>query len=386
MALIDQDRTLLPRLTLRELEDRVLDPLTKGLPFATGSLRLRDVGDQGWSMLTGDLPLPLAVIRRDVLAANSRWMNRFTAENGLVIAPHGKTTMAPQLFDLQVADGAWAITVATIQQLEVCRHFGVRRVIIANEPIGELAIDACFRALRQDGFELYCLADSVAGAALLAEGAARLAPPAGNPLRVLIEIGFTGGRAGARTREEALEVARAISATPGLAVAGFECFEGLLPDPKSVDTFIEEVAAIALMANEEVLLPADAPMILSAGGSAFFDRVGEKFDGVPFDRPVLRVLRSGCYLTHDLIGYAAAFRRILAETTLHLPEGGLEPALEVWAYVQSRPENGRTILTMGKRDVSYDSRPSRSRQVVSAGWNDGPTGADAEGPRGSRSQ
>ena len=43
------------------------------------------------------------------------------------------------------------------------------------------------------------------------------------------------------------------------------------------------------------------------------------------------------------------------ETTLHLPEGGLEPALEVWAYVQSRPENGRTILTMGKRDVSYDS-------------------------------
>src|SRR6478735_8350125 len=122
MALIDQDRTLLPRLTLRELEDRVLDPLTKGLPFATGNLRLRDVGNQGWSMLTGDLPLPLAVIRRDVLAANSRWMKRFTAENGLVIAPHGKTTMAPQLFDLQVADGAWAITVATIQQLEVCRH------------------------------------------------------------------------------------------------------------------------------------------------------------------------------------------------------------------------------------------------------------------------
>ena len=70
---------------------------------------------------------------------------------------------------------------------------------------------------------------------------------------------------------------------------------------------------------------------------------------------MLRVLRSGCYLTHDSLGYAAAFRRVVDETTLRLPPGGLEPALEVWAHVQSRPESGRTILTMGKRDVSYDS-------------------------------
>ena len=38
-----------------------------------------------------------------------------------------------------------------------------------------------------------------------------------------------------------------------------------------------------------------------------------------------------------------------------LPAGGLEAALEVWAYVQSRPESGRTMLTMGKRDVSFDA-------------------------------
>lgn len=31
-------------------------------------------------------------------------------------------------------------------------------------------------------------------------------------------------------------------------------------------------------------------------------------------------------------------------------------ALEVWAYVQSRPEAEKAILAMGKRDVSYDSR------------------------------
>ena len=33
---------------------------------------------------------------------------------------------------------------------------------------------------------------------------------------------------------------------------------------------------------------------------------------------------------------------------------GLQPALEVWSMVQSTPEPGLAILTMGKRDASYD--------------------------------
>jgi D-serine dehydratase len=356
MALIDQARPLLPLPNLTELEDSVVDPLTKGLPFGTAGLRLRDIGAQGWHMLAGDLPLPLAILKRDILKANSRWMSRFAAENGLVIAPHGKTTMAPQLFERQIADGAWAITVATVQQLEVCRRFGVQRIILANQPIGTQSVDACLRALQQDSScELYCLADTEPGAALLGEGARRNPPPSENPLRVLVEIGFKGGRTGARTRKDALAVARSVAHTPGLVLAGFECFEGLLPDPASADGLIDEVAAIAAIANDEGLLSPGAPMVLSAGGSAFFDRVGERLGAVSFDRPLLRVLRSGCYLTHDAIGYAAAFHRIITDTTLRLPPDGLEPALEVWAYVQSRPESGRTILTMGKRDVSYDS-------------------------------
>ena len=350
---------------------------------------LRDIGDQGWSVLAGDLPLPLAVIRRDVLTANSRWMTRFAAENGLVIAPHGKTTMAPQLFDLQIADGAWAITVATMQQLEVCRHFGVRRVIIANQPIG--AQSRSTRAFARCGGSR--TSSSIVWptawpeSALLAEGARRNPPPETNPLRVLVEIGFMGGRAGARNSRRMLSRSHARSPQrSGLAARGVRVFRRSAAGPGWADGLIEEVAAIAAIANDEGLLPAGAPMILSAGGSAFFDRVGEKFDAVSFDRPVLQVLRSGCYLTHDSIGYAAAFRRIVAETTLHLPEGGLEPALEVWAYVQSRPENGRTILTMGKRDVSYDSGPAGTAALVSAGRNDGATGADAAGPRGRRPQ
>jgi D-serine dehydratase len=341
----------LPRLSLREIEDQRLDVLAKGLP-AGASLRLGDVGKQGWNVLAGDMPMPLAVIRESVLKANSAWMSAFTGANDLLIAPHGKTTMAPQLFDLQIADGAWAITVATMQQLAVARHFGVKRVILANQPIGRQEIACCFEALQQPGFELYCLADSVTGVGLLAEAAKGHA--GANPLRVFVEIGFMGGRTGARTREEALAVARAVASAPGLRLAGFECFEGLHSDSAGADKLLDEVIAVAAAANAEGLLGPE-PLVLSAGGTALFDRVGEKFNAASLGRPLLKVLRSGCYLTHDDLGYSASFRRIMLETSLKLPPGGLEPALEVWAYVQSRPERGRSLLTLGKRDVTYDS-------------------------------
>ena len=341
----------LPRLSLSEIEDQRLDGLVKGLPPGA-SLRLGDVGKQGWSVLAGDMPMPLAVIRESVLKANSAWMSAFTGANDLLIAPHGKTTMAPQLFDLQIADGAWAITVATMQQLAVARHFGVKRVILANQPVGRQEIAACFEALRKPGFELYCLADSVAGVGLLAEAAKGHA--GANPLRIFVEIGFMGGRTGARTREEALAVARAVAGAPGLRLSGFECFEGLHSDSAGADKLLDEVIAVAAAANAEGLLGPE-PLVLSAGGTALFDRVGEKFNAASLGRPLLKVLRSGCYLTHDDLGYSASFRRIMLETSLKLPQGGLEPALEVWAYVQSRPERGRSLLTLGKRDITYDS-------------------------------
>lgn len=347
--------TDLPRLDLAPLRQAALDPLTKGLPFDAPPLTVGEVGKQGWNVLAGDLPLPVAVIREDILRKNSAWMRDFTAANDLVIAPHGKTTMSPYLFDLQVADGAWGITVATVQQMQVCLHFGVKRVLIANQPIGAQAIDACFRALHQPGVEVYCLADGADGLAMLAEGARRNPPPADNPLRVLVEIGFVGGRTGARSRDIAMEVARAVVAADGLTLGGFECFEGLLPTPQAADGLIDDVAALAQSAIAEDLFAPGQPVVISAGGTAFYDRVGERFNATSFSRPVVKVLRSGCYLTHDSMGYAASYERILSETTLKLPEGRLHAALEVWAYVQSRPEDGRLIVNIGKRDISFDA-------------------------------
>jgi D-serine dehydratase len=95
-------------------------------------------------------------------------MRDFVARSGAVIAPHGKTTMAPQLFGQQVNDGAWAITLATPHQLAVARDFGFQRIILANQLVGKQMIRYVLAELKRDpNLDFYCIVDSEANVAQL---------------------------------------------------------------------------------------------------------------------------------------------------------------------------------------------------------------------------
>jgi D-serine dehydratase len=343
---------------LMELE---LDACVKGVPPGAAPLRLGDIGRRGWNVLHGDLPLPVAVLRRDALEHNGRWMRRFLDLCGARIAPHGKTTMAPQLFARQLAGGAWGITVATVRQMMVCRAFGVGRVLLANQLTGEREIAAVLDELRRDpALDFYCLVDSEAGLARLV--AAARSAPVGRPVQVLLEGGFAGGRTGCRTPAEALAVARAVkAAAPHVALRGVEGFEGLLgAGPAAgrdarVAAFVDSLVDIARRVAEEDLF-APGPVLLTAGGSAFFDVAAARLGAAGLPRETEVVLRSGCYLTHDSRSYREMIERLLERTPAARSLGeGLAPALEVWAHVQSRPEPGRVIATMGKRDAGTDA-------------------------------
>lgn len=346
---------------LEALAALALDDTTKGIPPSAGPLTLGAIGRRGWNLLRQDLPLPLAVLRQAALRGNARFMQRFTERFGARLAPHGKTTMSPQLFALQMEHGAWAITVATLQQLVVARRFGFPRIVLANQLMEPLAIGYVAEELRRDpGFDFYCLVDSLAGVRLLDE--ALVATPAGRPLNVLLEGGSAGGRTGARTLDDALAVARAVkAASPRLALAGVEGFEGLLGGVdagearRRVEGFLDYLIAISRGCDEADLFEA-SPVLLSAGGSGFYDLVLRRLAQVRLRRPTAVVSRSGCYLTHD----SAMYRRFFTDIAAREPaaaEFGEAPsaALEVWAYVQSRPEPGKAIATLGRRDISADA-------------------------------
>ena len=347
---------------LSGIEASLVDDSIKGMPGGLQPISLSEIGGQGWNLLREDMPLPLAVIRAPALAHNGDWMRRFLGRSGAVIAPHGKTTMSPQLFKRQIDDGAWGITIGSVQQLQAIRHAGIDRVVMANQLIGRKAIRYVLDELaRHPDFDFYALADSEANVAQLA-AAAREAS-IGRPLQLLVEGGILGARTGARDLKTALGVARAIKAAePYLALRGVEGYEGILNGDDDADTearvarFLDFLAEIALTCAQENLF-APGAVILSAGGSTFYDMVAERFRAADVKQRFFAVTRSGCYLTHD----SGSYRERFAQLRRRHPDvddlgPGLEAALEVWAYVQSRPEPGKAILTMGRRDVSFDSR------------------------------
>jgi D-serine dehydratase len=343
-------------LALGALDEQLLQPGVKGLPI-TEPLRQGAIGVQGWNVLHADTSFPVAVLKTSALRHNLDWMRRFCERYKVTLAPHGKTTMSPQLFGAQLANGAWGITLANVTQLQIAHRFGVRRVLLANQLVAPSDMRALLALLRGDPeFECIVLADSLAGVARLADALAQH-PPA-RALPVLVELGLPGKRAGCRTLDAAMTVARAIAGAPGLQLAGFEGYEGLLvtddrsEDLAAVDAFLAQLVALVGSADDEGLFDG-AEILLSAGGSAYFDLVARGFGAVSgLSRPVRAVLRSGCYLTSD----HGTYERMIGE--LNAREGqheGLRPALEVWSMVQSRPEPSLAILTMGKRDASYDA-------------------------------
>ncbi|HEY0064778.1 MAG TPA: amino acid deaminase [Telluria sp.] len=342
-------------LSLASLDEQLLHPGLKGLPI-TAPLRQGAIGVQGWNVLQADTSFPVAVLKTSALRHNLDWMRDFCARYGALLAPHGKTTMCPQLFGAQLANGAWGMTLATAPQVQIAHRFGVRRVLLANQLVASADINSVLALMHDDpDFDFYALADSLEGVARLSRAVAE--HPLARPLPLLVELGLPGKRAGCRSTEEAMAVARAIVAAPGLQLAGIEGYEGLLvthdraADLQAVDAYLAQLVDLVRQCEAENLF-AGTHVLLSAGGSSYFDLVARGFGALASVRlPVTPILRSGCYLTSDHGLYHRHIEELNARESV---SAGLLPALEVWSMVQSRPEPTLAILTMGKRDASYD--------------------------------
>ncbi|MFZ4623644.1 MAG: amino acid deaminase [Rhodoferax sp.] len=365
-------------MTLHSLIDPLIDASFKGFPHHSAPLLRSRIGEQGWNVLQGDLPLPLAVIKREVLQHNLAWMQDFASARGLGLAPHGKTSMSPQLFRHQLDAGAWGMTFANVTQARIGVAAGAQRCLIANQVLAEVdlrGIDDLKH--RHPELRLLFFVDSAAQLELIE--AWRQRHPAAQAFEVLLEIGMPGGRTGCRDLPQALHLAELLHDSAAVRLAGVACYEGLAAtgqadhDVAYARQWMERLQTLARACDEQNLFDT-AEVLLSAGGSAIFDLVA---DGLKLQlrRPVIGLLRSGCYVTHDQGHYRRMMRAVTDRTGCG---SGLQAALEVWAHVQSCPEPGLALLTVGKRDISYDwdlptpllvcPRGTRELQAAPADW------------------
>ena len=207
----------------------------KGLGAFPASCTTAGVADLGWNLLAEDVSLPAAVLYEARVRHNLQWMQRFMEAYRVKLAPHGKTTMSPALFQRQIDGGAWGITLANAPQVQAAHNHGIRRVLMANQLVGRANMAIIARILRQDpDFTYFCIIDSPANAAHLGAYFGEQ----GLTLPVLIELGPAGGRTGVRDDAQFQAVADEIARWPALALAGIEVYEGVLQEEQAIRAFL----------------------------------------------------------------------------------------------------------------------------------------------------
>ncbi|MFD5591601.1 amino acid deaminase [Streptomyces griseorubiginosus] len=332
-------------------EDRV-DHRFKGLPPDADGLTVAELTAQRRNLFTGGFTTPVLALSAERLEHNLALMETYASRHGLAFAPHGKTTMAPQLFQRQIEHGAWGITLAVPHQVRVARAYGVQRVFLANELVDPAALRWIAGELAHDeDFRFVCYVDSVRGVELMDEalrGASR-------PVDVVIELAAgEEARTGVRTEAECWAVADAVAATGTLRLVGVAGYEGEVPrpDPERVHAWLRRLVALAADLDKARRFAAEGldGIVISAGGSAWFDAVADVFAEIPeLSLPVLKLLRSGAYVSHD----DGHYRRLTPFNRVP-EEGALEPAFRLWSQVVSRPTPEQAFTNAGKRDAAYD--------------------------------
>ena len=338
--------------SLARLAAERVDHRFKGLPPDADGLTVAELAGQRRNLFTGGFATPVLALSAERLEHNLKLMETYAARHGLAFAPHGKTSMAPQLFQRQIEHGAWGITLAVPHQVRVARAFGTRRVFLANELVDAAALRWIAAELdAAPDFELICYVDSVRGVELM--DAALREAGATRPVDVVVELAAgEGARTGVRTETECAAVADAVAGTRTLRLVGVAGNAGEVPkaDTERVTAWLRRLVALAADFDKAGRFTGLDEIVVSAGGSAWFDAVAEVFAEIPeLSLPVLKLLRSGAYVSHDDGHY-----RKLTPFNRVPEEGALEPAFRLWTQVVSRPSAEQAFVNAGKRDAAYD--------------------------------
>jgi D-serine deaminase-like pyridoxal phosphate-dependent protein len=327
-------------------EERI-DHRFKGLPPDAEGRTVGELAAERRSLFDGGFITPVLTLLGPALDHNMAALEGYAARHGLAFAPHGKTSMSPQLFARQLARGAWGITAAVPSQVRAYRAFGVRRIFLANELVDPAALRWLSAELTADpDFRFIAYVDSVRGVRLMDENLTAA-------MDVVVELGDPGARSGVRGEAAAAEVADAVAASRHLRLVGVAGYENALAPTNgtTVRAYLERMVALARAFDAAGRFEAAGEIVVSAGGSAWFDTVADVLGPAEgFSRPVLKLLRSGAYVTHDDGHYeeVTPFRERVAG------EGSLRPAMRLWAQVVSQPEPGLALLNAGRRDAGFD--------------------------------
>lgn len=351
-------------LFLEQLGNERLSPRDKGIPCRAFGMTVTEFLATGPRL--SEFWTPIVTLDDEAIRHNLDLMAQWCSARGLSLMPHGKTTMAPELWQRQLDTGSIGITLATVGQVRTARSFGLDSIMLANAVVDERSLRYLAAELADPQFRFVCWADSVATiekmeSTLRSAGIAR-------PVDVCVELGAPGGRTGARSVTEAIEVARRAAASDIVRLAGVAGYEGSLGHDRSDAT----LDAVRVYLERQVELHHalsgfydDGPIFVTAGGSAYFDVVADVYGkAMGADPRTLWTLRSGAYITHDDGFYRQVSPLDEGNAAGQQRVGRFRSAMRGIARVVSHPEPGLALIDGGKRDFPFDEGLPIPRQTA----------------------
>lgn len=351
-----------------------IDDRWRGFPTGYAPLPIAQVAGRGWRPQDGRMALPLLSLDLATFELNVEAVLRHLATEGALIAPHAKTPMSAAIARHLQEAGAWGVTVADARQASVMLEGGLSRLILANQVGGQGGARRLAALLWHHPMaEVHTFVDSIEGVdALAAAWQAENSRGKGMPdLGLMIELGT--GRAGLRDNRAAIRLMEHILALPaghGLRLSGIAGYEGAatVADEKEserrVDALMRRI--VELHSAMRASLGPGTPLILTAGGSLWFDRVLAVLGPAAVaDGRTRLILRSGALFFSDhgvyKRGLVAMERRGVGFA------GRIMPALRLWAEVLSAPESDLLICGLGMRDAASDQGVPMPLKI----WRDG---------------
>ena len=268
-----------------------------------------------------DIDTPAVLVDLDKAEANLRAAQAYADAHGLPLRPHVKTHKLPRFARLQVELGAIGITAQKLGEAEAMADGGLTDILVPYNILGAAKLDRLYRLHQR--ITLSVTADSAAAV----QGYARRFTDPAKPLTVLVECDTGAARCGVQNAGEAVALARAIDAAPGLSFGGLMTYP---PRGGMAQTAAWLAGAIAALTAAG--LP---PKVVSSGGTPDLWHAAD-VAGITEHRP-------GTYIYKDRMQVAWG-------------HGTLEDcALSVLATVVSHPTPDRAILDAGSKALAADS-------------------------------
>ena len=181
-----------------------------------------------------DVDTPALLLDLDAFEANMVRLHGEVLPAGVAIRPHGKAHKCAEIARRQVAAGAVGICAQSLGEAEIFAVAGIGDVLLSNQIAGA---DKAARLAAIAGIaRLAVCVDSPEQVAQLAAAT----KAAGSTLGVLIEVAM-GRRCGVAGVAEAMRLADAIGAAPGLELRGLQAYAGSV---QHVRAAAERAAAI----------------------------------------------------------------------------------------------------------------------------------------------